>query len=152
MSQTIKMPPNYLRCVAEEGKCPMRETCLRSKVHREADYTQLGENYRLQVVNLWNAGIKPQTEECKAYRKAELKQFAQGFCRLFDAVPKGIYATVQTQIEQVFSNRLFYFRCKKGSRLTSPKEQQEIANIFEQNGIKTAPVYDKIVEEYDYTE
>jgi len=29
MSQTIEMPPTYIRCTAEEGSCPLRETSLR---------------------------------------------------------------------------------------------------------------------------
>jgi len=150
MSQTIEMPPTYIRCTAAEGSCPLRETCLRSKVHREAAYS--GNYYGLIVVNLWNADIKPQTADCQAYRKAETLRFARGFSRLFDPVPKGVYATVQRQVQQVFSNRLYYFQCKKGTRLTSPEEQERIAQIFQKNGIAAAPQYDKMVEVYDYSE
>lgn len=152
MSQQTGMPANYVRCTAAEGSCPLRETCLRSKVHREANYDSEGEYYGLTVVNLWKESIKPLTTECKAYRKAEPKQFAQGFTRLFDAVPKGVYSTVQSQVEHVFSNRLYYFQCKKGTRLTSPEEQRRIARIFEKNGVTAAPEYDKMVEVYDYSE
>jgi len=144
------MPPTYIRCTAEEGSCPLRETCLRSKVHREATYS--GKYYGLTVVNLWNADIKPMTEQCQAYRKAETLRFARGFSRLFDPVPKGVYATVQAQVQQVFSNRLYYFQCKKGTRLTSPEEQERIARIFQKNGISATPQYDKMVEVYDYSE
>lgn len=152
MSQTTEMPPTYLRCTAEEGSCPLRDTCLRSKVHREADYTSEYGNRGLSVVNLWNAALKPLTSECQMYRKAEAKRFAKGFSRLFDPVPRGVYPTVQAQVERVFSNRLYYFQCNKGTRLTSPEEQQRIARIFEKNGITAAPEYDKIVEVYDYSE
>lgn len=152
MSQTIEMPPGYVRCVAEEGKCPLRETCLRSKVHREADYESGSAYYGLHVVNLWKTDIKPMTSECKAYRKAEAKLFAQGFSRLFDPVPKGVYAAVQSAVEHTFTNRLYYFQCKKGTRLTSPEEQQKIAKIFQRYGITAAPQYDKMVEVYDYSE
>lgn len=146
------MPSGYVRCVAGEGECPLRETCLRSKVHREADYSTEVEGIGLGVVNLWKESLKPLTTECKAYRKAETRQFAKGFTHLFDPVPKGIYAAVQSAVEHVFTNRLYYFHCKKGTRLTSPKEQQEIAHIFEENGIFATPQYDKIVEVYDYSE
>lgn len=148
MSQTIEMPQGFIRCTAEEGSCPLRESCLRSKVHREAGYNSEKEHRALWVVNLWNAALKPLTEECKAYRKAETQQFAQGFSRLFDPVPKGVYAAVRSQVEHVFSNRLYYFQCKKGERLTSPEEQAKIARIFEKNGIAAAPQYDKVVEVY----
>lgn len=146
------MPPGYVRCVAEEGKCPLRETCLRSKVHREADYNSEGAYFGLSVVNLWKESIKPLTAECKAYRKAEVRLFAQGFSRLFDPVPKGVYAEVQSAVEHAFTNRLYYFQCKKGTRLTSPEEQAKIARIFQKNGISKAPKYDKMVEVYDYSE
>jgi len=152
MSQLLEMPPGYVRCVAAEGECPLRETCLRSKVHREADYTGGGEWYAVGVVNLWKASVRPLTAECKAYRKAEARQFARGFGRLFDPVPKGVYAEVQRQVEQVFGNRRYYFQCKKGARLTSPEEQERIARIFEKYGVGEAPQYDKMVEVYDYSE
>jgi len=142
------MPQGFMRCTAAEGSCPLRESCLRSKVHREANYHSENEDRGLWVVNLWNAAIKPLSEECKAYRKAEAQQFAQGFSRLFDPVPKGVYDTVRSQVEHVFSNRLYYFQCKKGERLTSPEEQERIARIFQKNGVSTAPQYDKMVEVY----
>lgn len=152
MSQTIQMPSNYMRCVAEEGKCPLRETCLRSMVHREADYKLSTGYYGLLVVNLWQENIKPLTNECRAYRKAEARQFTRGFTHIFDLVPKGVYATVQKQVEHVFSNRLYYFQCKKGTRLTSPEEQEAIAHIFQKNGITSTPRFDEMVEVYDYSE
>lgn len=148
MSQTIEMPQGYLRCTAAEGSCPLRDNCLRSKVHREAEYNSENENCGLWVVNLWNAAIKPLSKECKAYRKAETRRYAQGFSHLFDPVPKGVYGTIRSQVEHVFTNRLYFFQCKKGERLTSPEEQQRIAQIFQRNGVSTSPQYDKIVDVY----
>jgi len=148
MSQTIEMPTGYIRCTATEGSCPLRETCLRSKVHREAAYS--GNYYGLTVVNLWNADIKPQTAECQAYRKAETLRFARGFSRLFDPVPKGVYAAVRMAVESVFSSRRTYYYCRRGDQLTSPEEQQKIARIFEKYGVAQAPQYDEMVDVYDW--
>jgi len=142
------MPPTYVRCTAEKGSCPLRETCLRSKVHREAEYS--GGYDKLTVVNLWNADAKPLTEECRSYRKAETRQFARGFTRLFDPVPKGVYAAVRMAVESVFSCRRTYYYCRRGDQLTSPEEQQKIARIFEKYGVAQAPQYDEMVDVFDW--
>lgn len=151
MSQAINIPEGYVVCTATEGSCPLRATCLRSKTFREADYTSARYNRQLTVVNLWNAAMKPQTSECEMYREAVAQWFAQGFRHIFDDVPKGVYAEVQAGVEHVFTNRRYYFFCKKGERLTSPAEQEAIARVFKKYGIQTAPQYDKMVETYDYS-
>lgn len=150
MSQLIEKPETYVVCTATEGSCPLSETCLRSKVHRETDYTSASDNRQLTVVNLWNSAFKPMTAECEMYRKAETKRFARGFSHLFDNVPKGIYGEVQMQVQQAFTSRRVYFYCKNGTQLTSPEEQQRIEKIFKQYGIAEAPQYDGYVDVYDW--
>lgn len=152
MSQWINKPDAYVVCTAAEGNCPLRETCLRSKAFRETDHTSATGNRQLTVVNLWNSSVKPQTEDCAMYREARLRPFARGFRHLFDAVPRGIYQTVQQQVQHIFGNRRYYFFCKKGQRLTSPEEQAAIARVFEKNGLTAAPKYDEIVNAYDFSE
>lgn len=147
MSQPITLPPTFIRCTAEEGTCPLRETCLRSTVHRETIYSGK-DNTFLRTVNLWNKDIQPFTENCEAYLKAELKNFAQGFKHLFDCVPKAKYAIIQNEVQKVFGNRRTYFYCKKGEQLVSPEEQQRIAQIFKNQGIEEEPQYDNFVEVY----
>lgn len=144
------MPQSYIRCVAEEGKCPLRETCLRSVAHREADHSE-ETMFGVTVVNLWNDSLHTLTTECKAYRKANIRTFARGFTQLFHNVPSGIYATVRQQVVGVFSNRQFFFLSQKGKRLTSPSEQEKIAEIFKRNGISAPPQYDEFVELYDWS-
>ena len=125
------------------------EQCLRSRVHREAAYEGTGR-YGLEVVNLWNKDVKPFTADCRAFRSTEKRRFAQGFSHLFDPVPKGLYATVRREVENVFGSRRTFFYCKGGDQLTSPEEQQRIAHIFKRHGITAVPQYDCFVEMYDW--
>lgn len=151
MSQKTKMPETYEVCIAEEGGCPLRDTCLRSKIFRETDYTAKRGNRKLAVVNLWNPELQPLTESCESYRKAETQRFAQGFSHLYDNVPKGDYATVQQLVQRLFSSKRHYYYCKNGTYLTSPKEQEKIARIFEKRGVEGEPQYDALVDVYDWS-
>lgn len=151
MSQTLEMPSNYLRCTAAEGECPLRETCLRSKVHREADYSSARGKDGLWVVNLWNAALNPLTTGCKEFREVRKRSFACGFKHLFDPVPLGLSNEVRGRVEKVFSCRRNFFYSRKGKFLVSPEEQERIARIFKACGVNAAPVYDEMVEAYDWS-
>lgn len=150
MSQQITMPKDYVVCTATEGSCPIREKCLRSKVHRETDYTSPRYNRSLSVVNLWNSAVKPLTNECEMYRATDTRSFARGFKHLFDKVAKGVYGDVQRQVLNVFTSERTYYYCKNGTYLTSPEEQRKIAEIFKRHGLPQ-PTYDKYVETFDWS-
>lgn len=151
MSQQTRKPENYVVCVATEGSCPLRESCLRNKLHRETVYTKENSRQQLTVVNLWYAALKPLTRECEMYRKAEPIRFARGFKHLYDKVPKGIFKEVQMQVKRLFSCERAYYYCKSGTYLTSPEEQQKIALIFERYDIPESPQYDAFEDCYDWS-
>lgn len=151
MSQQTRKPEDYVVCTAAEGSCPLRDTCLRSKVHRETDYAVDTSNSILKVVNVWNPELKALTRECAMYSEAKTKNFARGFKHLFDNVPRGTYNEVLRQVQQAFTSERAYYYCKNGTYLTSPDEQQRIAAIFRKYGITDAPQYDSFEEVCDWS-
>ena len=67
--------------------------------------------------------------------------------KLFDEIPHRLEADIRRRIMACFSCRSYYFQSRKGERLITPKEQQAIANVFRQAGLKAEPEFDDYVEE-----
>ncbi len=150
MSQSNSMPLSYVVCTAEEGQCPLREHCLRSKVYSE-DTENLKREPIVRVVNFKNPDTHSLTEQCTLYRSDQTLRFAKGMTHLFDFVPKVKYSAVQQAVQSCFSSNRTYFYCKKGERLISPKEQESIAKVFQRFSIDTLPQYDNYEECYDWS-
>lgn len=150
MSQRLERPTGYVVCTVAEGGCPLSETCLRNKIHREHKVATPAKCRSLRVVNLWNEALHTGTNACVMYRATTQRRFARGFTSLFNAVPQGEYEQMKAEVEQVFSSRRMFYYCRKGERLTSPEEQQRIANIFQKHGFSTAPRFDDYVIAYDW--
>lgn len=150
MSQRLERPTGYVVCTVAEGGCPLCATCLRSKIYREHKAATTTECRSLRVVNLWNKALNTGTNACAMYRATTQRRFARGFISLFNAVPQGEYEQIKAEVEQVFSSRRTFYYCRKGERLTSPEEQQRIANIFKKHGFSNAPRFDDYVVAYDW--
>lgn len=148
MIRSAEIPATYTCCITPEGACPLRERCLRSLVHREQMYSEKAS--RLEVVNLWNEELHPNTEKCKLFREARKKVFARGFAHLFDEVPKKKYPTVKAHVQAVFGCERSYYYCKNGTWLISPDEQARIAAIFRKAEVGEVPPYDRMEESYDW--
>lgn len=150
MSQRLERPTGYVVCTVAEGGCPLSATCLRSKIHHESNAATNAKRSSLRVVNLWNETLKTGTNACAMYRTATQRRFARGFTSLFDAIPQALFEQIKAEVEQVFSSRRIFYYCRKGERLTSPEEQQQIADIFQKYGFGSAPRFDDYVETYDW--
>lgn len=66
---------------------------------------------------------------CTFYRSSDLKRYACGMSRMFDAVPSRIVSEVRRCVQNCFTCRSYYFASRKGKRLISPAEQAEIASV-----------------------
>ena len=72
---------------------------------------------------------------------------ADGACPRAPQCLRAIAADIRRRIMACFSCRSYYFQSRKGERLITPKEQQAIANVFRQAGLKAEPEFDNYVEE-----
>lgn len=87
---------------------------------------------------------------CTFYRSSDLKRYACGMSRMFDAVPSRIVSEVRRCVQNCFTCRSYYFASRKGKRLISPAEQAEIASVFRALCPELRPIYDSFEERYEW--
>ena len=126
--KTDNMPKDYIYCPAADGACPRAPQCLRAIAYHPACVAHAQKG-------------------CDYYRDSTPVRFAQGMTKLFDEIPHRLEADIRRRIMACFSCRSYYFQSRKGERLITPKEQQAIANVFRQAGLKAEPEFDNYVEE-----
>ena len=88
--------------------------------------------------------------KCTFYRSSDLKRYACGMSRMFDAVPSRIVSEVRRCVQNCFTCRSYYFASRKGKRLISPAEQAEIASVFRALCPELRPIYDSFEERYEW--
>ena len=149
MIDISRMPDRFVLCMADEGECPRRAECLRSRVLSEAQES-VRLRRELEVVNPLNPVLRYATGECTQFKSCEPVTYARGMSRLFDHVERGVYRVVRQEVEGCFSCRSYFFRAKRGERLITPAEQEAIAAVFRRHGIGEAPCYDSYVTDYEW--
>lgn len=136
-----EIPYNYRLCLKRE--CPKASTCLR----------QVAERHMPDDVAYW-AIISPKhlaslEGDCPFYRSDKKVTYAKGFIRMLDNLPYNQMRTVISALMGWFGRRSYY-RVRKGERLLTPSEQQQIANILKRCGVTTPPTYDAYIESYEW--
>lgn len=135
------VPYNYPLCLNRQ--CPKAATCLRQLVEQEVP-----DNIEFWMV------ISPKHQSslkgaCPYYRSSAKVRYARGFAKALELFPhKQMRSVIRLLIER-FSRRTYY-RIRKGERLLSPSEQQDILNIFKQCGITGIQEFDAYVEDYEW--
>jgi hypothetical protein len=81
------------------------------------------------------------------YRSAEKVQYARGFVRMMSAMTVQQAHAVKESLIATFGMAMYY-RMRKGTRLITPTEQEELYQLLEQQGVKTRPEFDAYVEDY----
>lgn len=136
-----QVPFNYEICLNRE--CPQANTCLR----------QFTEKNMPSHVKTWTV-ISPKylatlKGACPFYRSSAKVRFAQGFVNLLNNLP---YKQMQIVVAHLLThfNRRVYYKVRKGERLLSPSEQDEIRNILRSCGVSQPQEFDAYVETYDW--
>ena len=125
--KTDNMPKDYIYCPAADGACPRAPQCLRAIAYRQLTATEASDKPGpIRIVH--PACVAHAQKGCDYYRDS-------------------MEADIRRRIMACFSCRSYYFQSRKGERLITPKEQQAIANVFRQAGLKAEPEFDNYVEE-----
>ncbi len=134
-----EVPNNYTLCIKND--CPKAATCLR----HVAVGMMSSEVQRWSIVS---PAYLAQTEgECPVYRSAEKVQYARGFVRMMSALTVKQAHAFKDGIVSTFGMNMYY-RMRRGERLITPTEQEEIYALLEKQGVPERPEFDAYVEDY----
>ena len=137
-----KAQEGYTVCYVES--CPLRNRCLRWQVGQHVPNSD--STYR--CVNPHFEGVS--TTGCSMYRDDQKVRFALGMLHTFTSdMPRRIEPAVRYGIISL-TNRTYYFEYRNGSRLIPPALQENIRNLFRENGWTTDVHFDSYVEDYDW--
>lgn len=136
-----EVPHNYPVCL--NCQCSQALTCLRRIVEQE-----IPDSVEFLVV------INPKHQatlngDCPYYRSNIKVRYAKGFINILENLPHKQMQDVISLLVSRFSQRTYY-RIRKGERLLSPYEQQEILNILKRCGITSTQEFDAYVENYQW--
>lgn len=140
-----------LRAKAEDGyivcykaDCSHCEECLRYLVGQHGQTL----SRVVTAVNQMNTDV--QAGHCPMYKNAGKLRMARGMTKLLTSdMPGRVEKDIRHQLFMYFG-RTNYYEYRKGARLISPEQQQEIANIFKACGWNEPPQFDGFVEDYDW--
>ena len=138
-----------LRKKADEGytvcykaDCSHREECLRYLVGQHGQTL----SRVVSAVNQQNTDV--QAGNCPMYKYAGKLRMARGMTKLLTSdMPGRVEKDIRHQLFMYFG-RTNYYEYRKGSRLISPEQQQEVADIFQACGGNEPPQFDAYVEDY----
>lgn len=144
------IPFKYAHCFATDRQCPQRSGCLHALITELPMKTsQYASNIITAIDPRYVASLHGKGG-CTFYRSSDLKRYACGMSRMFDAVPSRIVSEVRRCVRNCFTCRSYYFASRKGKRLISPAEQAEIASVFRALCPELRPIYDSFEERYEW--
>lgn len=137
-------PHSFAHCIADT--CPQKSACLRWKA-----YELLPDDLSGQITVVNPKSVPPaQGAECPYFLKMELQRYARGMKHLLNNVPHADAIGLKRQMAGYFG-RSTYYRCVRGERLISPKEQADIKKMFVSRGLSMEPQFDAYVEQYAFS-
>lgn len=136
-----EVPHDYPLCINHQ--CSQATTCLRQLAEQEVtDCTKF-----MVIVNpKHQASFK---KDCPYYRSSTKVRFAKGFMNIIENLTQKQMQGIVPQLIYRFSERTYY-RIRKGERLLSPAEQQNVVDIFKRCGVAEPIVFDEYVENYEW--
>ena len=139
MKQQVIVPNNYTLCI--KGDCPKAANCL-----RHVSVAMMPTE--VQKWSILSPAYLAQMEgECPHYRSAEKVQYARGFVRMMSAMTVHQAHAFKGNIIAEFGMNMYY-RMRRGERLITPTEQEEIYQMLEQQGVTTRPEFDAYEKDY----
>lgn len=128
----------------------LNSTCLRASKCVRYQMSLLAPRDRKFFPALNPVATGADGERCTVFVAEEPLQFARGITHLVDQVPMVYAQAISRQIRN-YLGRNTYYRIMNKTRLISPEEQNLIKGIFRRNGVTQDPVYDELVEHYDFS-
>ena len=126
--------------VCPNDQCPRAQECLR---HRAYTLMPASEKQRLSVMpQAWQSG------ECTEFAEDRPQQLAWGMKRLFNGIPEWKATAIRHELYDLFGAERTYYRFRRGEYVITPKQQQDIADLFARHGITEPRQYDYAVTAY----
>lgn len=125
--------PHYLVCFMDQ--CPLHEQCLRWLVGQYAD-PHLPAHVAVNPRNPENGG-----EHCKMFRKNIRVMMKRGFKNLYHEMPTYMEHRIRLLLI-MFWGRKKYFEMRRGDRLITPDQQDDVLHACRQHGWNGPIVYD----------
>ena len=136
-----KIPAYYMICL--NSACPQAENCLRQlyAMHYPADAVS---------VRALNPRLYPKgSGECEHYRPMKKIHLAWGIKDMLRDIPYDRARSIRRDMISHFGKTRYYRFFREEIPLT-PAEQSAVQNIFRNNGVDTAPAYNRHSEEIDW--
>jgi hypothetical protein len=130
---------SYLVCFIDS--CPLREECLRWLVGQYADTTPMA----LTAVNPRNPQIGG--DGCIMFRRKERAVMKRGFTRLYREMPTYMEQNIRQMLIAIFTRKK-YFEMRRGDRLITPEQQQDILDVCRRYGWTGPIAYDGEAEDW----
>ena len=137
----LQIPNSYLICLNRE--CPKAGDCLR-QLAAEAIPPEVEQ---LNIIN--PAYLATLKRDCPHYRVAEKACYAKGFIKMLDSMSYKQMQAVSSSLRDHFG-RPTYFRMRKGERLLSPAEQDDLLFFVKRCGVSQPHDFDEYVEKYKW--
>ena len=135
------IPKNYLMCT--HASCTKCNSCLRYLA-----YESLSDlDVILKIINPKNLSLL--TNDCPYFRPLEKICYAKGFIGILDSLPNKVWKSVSHKLQTIYNER-DYYRLRKGEKLLTPTEQENIISLVRQHGITDIPDFDAYVYDYEW--
>lgn len=136
------IPQYYAYCFIGKDLCPKASTCLRAIAAQVATESEEEPKGMIKTINPLYVQRLPQPDSCKYYRSSKPVRYAKGMTQLFEDLPLKQSRLVRQQVMRCFSCVSLFYQSRKGIRLITPQEQQNIRNVFRSAGVQGEPKFD----------
>lgn len=131
-------PYNWALCFQNE--CPLRDTCLRFAVGQLMPDSVTHHETVLPTAR--------KDDRCCHYVEAKPVRMARGMMGLLPDVPYEVGVALRKHLYTIFGSSSQYYRYREGRWLISPRQQERVAALFRQFGLKGEPHFDAYVDGY----
>lgn len=131
--------PHYLKCFIDG--CPRHDRCLRWLVGRYASTTDVS----VVSVNPMHSDVKG--GQCPMFREQVLASHARGMMGFFEGMTSRQEHNIRQRLIARFTRKGFY-ALRKGDELITPRMQQDIARVCQDEGWTGTPQFDGWEEDY----
>ena len=124
---------HYLICFLD--RCPLRDRCLRYLVGQHAS----SEPWAHTSINPLHEGV--QTAECAMFRPNVRVVKKKGMMHFYHDMPGYMENNIRQALIRLFK-RTYYFEMRRGDRLITPEQQQQIEQVCRRHGWQGKLNYD----------
>ena len=139
--ESSQIPFEYPLC--SNNTCSNANTCL----HQLAEQS-FSDTYQTCVY--LNPKMLAKIDGACSYYKSNTKvKYAKGMMNMLNDMPHKQMKGFVRSLKENFSSRTYY-RMRKGERLLSPSEQEQVIQLAESNGANIVQVFDEYVLKYQW--